>query len=162
MDNNRCKSESHVGNDTMQCELSEGHEDQHKFAPSIYESAADVLDNQPAPAMSPEDKLRADRAVVEALAPQPQPNAEKFCINDPELKLAIPMRDATDKQLAFHLDIAQKQHQHFMQVAMQNMQNATNLAQACAALAYEQDRRSRAFTIITELPANIRDIRPRR
>lgn len=116
-----------------------------------------------------EEKLKIDGAaqpgdpVPVGIANQPEPDrTEKFCINDAELKLAIPMRDASDEQLKVHLAIAQRQHAHFTQQTMVNMQQVMMLAQACAALAYEQDRRAKSFQVITNLPANLTDIRSRR
>lgn len=97
---------------------------------------------------------------VRNLAPQPVPG-EPFCINVPDLKQSIPIREASNEVLAKHLQIARAQHTHFMQLTMHNMQQSSLLAQACAAIAYEQDRRLKAFAIVTDLPANlnVRDIR---
>lgn len=109
------------------------------------ERAKAIIQDQPQPITNSEEPPMLGKSA------EPQEPQERFCINDPVTKLALPVRDATTAQLHIHLKNAQAQHQQQMVMVMNGMQQASILAQACAAMSYEIERRDKTFTIVRDL-----------
>ena len=85
------------------------------------------------------------------LSREPRAPQEAFLIHEAATGKSIVIREATDEQLARHLNEANSQHQQLMMQAMSTIGQALNAGKASAIIAYEIDRRQRSITIATDL-----------
>ena len=78
------------------------------------------------------------------------PPEEVFIIREAATGKSFSVREATDEQLAHHLQDANQVHLQLTKAAMMKIGEAVNAAKVAAVLSYEIDRRSRTLIKILQ------------
>jgi hypothetical protein len=81
--------------------------------------------------------------------PPPIPQ-EAFVIREVDTGKSFTIREATDEQLAKHLENANQMHQDLTRQAIQMIGQSVNVAKAAAVLSYEIERRSKQIIKILQ------------
>lgn len=78
----------------------------------------------------------------------PPVDREGFQVHEVDTGKSFPIREATNEQLAKHLQNANEMHQNLVKQVMIILGQATNAAKASACISYEIDRRKRAGGLV--------------
>jgi hypothetical protein len=78
-------------------------------------------------------------------------NPEVFIVNEPDLGRTFPIREATDQQLAKHLQINQAAQAQTRNQVLVLLNQYTEITRGVAIIEYEIDRRARTLSIVRDL-----------